>query len=140
LDPQRLITKQGDNKYLRTDLSERLLRPRFLAIVLAVYLLVGHVDAVRQRRHQREYPYGGDDLRGRPYGHPGLKRVDDDEEPVDGDRCERQRGRVHAGALGVRHDVTEYLAEHPMACRRKSDVINSFSYFVASKLIVFYSL
>lgn len=100
-------------------LSERFLRPRLFAKVFAKYLLVGHVDAVRQRGHQREYPYGGDYLRRGPYGHPGLERVDDDEEPVDGDGRERQRGRVDAGALGVRHDVTEYLTEHPMTCGKK---------------------
>lgn len=99
-----------------THLSERLLRPRLLAKILAVHLLVGHVNPVRQSGHQREYPYGSDNLRRRPYGHPGLERVDDDEESIDSNRCQRQRGRVHAGALRVRHDVAKYLAKHPMAC------------------------
>lgn len=102
-----------------TNLSERLLRPRLLAKVFAVHLLVGHVNAVRECGDQREYPYGRDYLRRGPYGHPGLERIDDDEEPVDGDGRERQRGRVHACTLGVRHDVTEYLAKHPMAYGNK---------------------
>lgn len=102
-------------------LSERLLRPRLLAKILAVHLLVGHVNPVRQGGHQREYPYGGYDLRRRPYGHPGLERVDDDEESIDGNRRQRQRGRVHASALRVRHDVAKYLAEHPMACGQRKN-------------------
>lgn len=100
-------------------LSERLLRPGLLAKIFAVHLLVGHVNAVRQRGHQREYPYGGDDLRCCPYGHSGLERIDDDEESVDGNRRQCQRRRIHACTLGVRYNVTENLPEHPMACRKK---------------------
>lgn len=106
---------------LDTYLSEWLLRPCLLAKILAVYLLVAHVNPVRQGGHQREYPYGSDDLRRRPYGHPGLERVDDDEESIDGNRRQRQRGRVHAGALRVWHDVAKYLAEHPMACGQREN-------------------
>lgn len=111
----RRFEKKKSTRYL----SECLLRPRLLAKVFAAYLLVAHVNPVRQRGHQREYPYGGDYLRRGQYGHPGLERVDDHEEPIDGDGRERQRGRVHARALRVRHDVTEHLAEHPMSCKKK---------------------
>lgn len=90
------------------------MRPRLLAKVFAVHLLVGHVNPVRQRGHQREYPNCRDYLCRRPYGHPGLERVDDDEKPIDRDRRQRQRGRVNASALRVRHNMTEYFAEHPV--------------------------
>jgi len=103
------------NKWI-SYLSERLLRPRLLAKIFPVHFLVGHVNTVWQCGYQREYPYGGDYLRRSPYGHPRLKRVDDDEEPIDGDRRQRQRGSVHASALGVWNYVTEYLTKHPMAC------------------------
>jgi len=59
-------------------------------------------------------------LRRGPYGHPRLKRVDDDEEPIDGDRRQRQRGRVHAGTLGIWNYVAEYLTKHPMACEKET--------------------
>jgi len=52
-----------------------------------------------------------------PYGHPWLERVDDDEESIDGDGRQCQRGSVHAGALGVRNYVAKYLTKHPMACK-----------------------
>lgn len=52
-----------------------------------------------------------------PYGHPWLERIDDDEEPIDGDRSQRQRRSVHAGTLGIWNYVAEYLTKHPMACK-----------------------
>jgi len=55
-------------------------------------------------------------LRRGPYGHPRLKWIDDDEEPIDGDRRQRQSGGVHAGALGIWNYVAEYFTKHPMAC------------------------
>lgn len=102
-------------------LSERLLRPRFFAKIFAVHLLVGHVNPVRQCGYQREYPYGGNYLRRRQYSHSRLERVDDDKETVYGDRSQRQRGRVNASALGVRHNMAEYLAKHPMAWKHKNN-------------------
>jgi hypothetical protein len=63
-----------------------------------------------------------------------LKRVDDDEEPVDGNRRQRQRGRVYACTLGVWHDMTEYLTKHPMTCinKNKNIIIASFQNVLTS--------
>lgn len=116
-------------------LSERLLRPRLLTEIFAVHLLVGHVNAIRQCGHQREYPYGGDYLRRSPNGHPGLKWINDDEEPIDGDGRQCQRGRVHAGALRVWNYVTEYLAKHPMACQKKKRWKNVSKQCIISKVL-----
>lgn len=102
--------------YRCTHFSKRFLRPRFLAKVFSGYLFVGHIDAVRQCGYQREYPNRSDNLCCGPYGHPRLERINNDEKPVDRDRRQRQRGRVHAGTLSVWYDVTEYLAEHPVPC------------------------
>jgi len=59
-------------------------------------------------------------LRRGPYSHPRLKRVDDDEEPIDGDRRQRQSGCVHAGTLGIWNYVAEYLSKHPMAYEKET--------------------
>jgi len=75
-------------------------------------------------------------LRRGPNGHPRLKRVDDDEEPIDGNRRQRQRRRVHTGALGIWNYVAEYLTKHPMACENmiKRDVNGlSYTYYIIHK-------
>jgi len=65
-----------------------------------------------------------------PYGHPWLERIDDDEEPIDGDRRQRQRGSVHAGALGIWNYMAEYLTKHPMACKMMGKNTSSISYII----------
>jgi len=60
-------------------------------------------------------------LRRGPDGHSRLERVNDDEEPIDGDRRQRQRGSVHAGALGVWNYVAEYFTKHPVACEKNKN-------------------
>ena len=73
--------------------------PTLLAVRHVVKVLDVDEDAVRERRAQRHQPDGANGDPASGHLHAWAERVEDDEEPVDGDGGERQSRHVHRRPL-----------------------------------------
>ena len=76
---------------------------RYVPALLAVCHVVDHLDvdkdAVGKRRAQGHHPDGANRDPAGGHFHARPERVQDDEEAIDGDGCQRQRRYVHRRPL-----------------------------------------